>query len=61
MVFHECRANGKPEAFVTGVLFEAPQAQCNVLQLYPSGDILFCTEGQAKDCGRYVKSPATFE
>ena len=55
------RANGKPESILGGILFEAPPAQCNVLQIWPTGDAPFCSEGQAKNMARYVKSPGAFK
>lgn len=56
------RANGNAKCFLEGHMCptKAPSVSCDVLQIFPSGDVGFCTEGQAKTSGQFVKSPGTF-
>ncbi|KAL3155242.1 hypothetical protein ABBQ32_013176 [Trebouxia sp. C0010 RCD-2024] len=55
------RANANVSLFLTGAMFECPLVTCDTLQIFFSGDSTFCTEGQAKSSGQYVKSPGTFQ
>lgn len=57
----DCRANGNTNLFLKGAMCEAPAVSCDTLMIFPSGDLGFCTEGQAKSSGQYVKSPGTFK
>lgn len=60
-LFVQCRANAAVGNILTGSLADKlPEVECDVLQLWFTGDDFVCTEGQAKSSGQYVKAPGTF-